>query len=71
MRYLFPTFLLILCLHHWLYVLPVYLHLLDNLLPDLCRHLTPVFQLLWVELIDTEVGMRVLVLPLDGIKVGA
>ena len=66
-----PTLLFVFDLHRRYGVELVALGLLVDLLPNLGRHRTPVLQLLWVQLIDAEVGMLILLLPLDGVKVGA
>ncbi len=42
-----------------------------DILPGLSRHFTPILQLLFIELPDTEVWVLVLFLPLDWIEVGA
>ena len=55
----------------WLRVLHVVLSLLADPLPDIGGQGAPVLQLLIVQLVDTQVRLRVLLLPPDRIEVGA
>ena len=69
-RYLLSTLFHLWLAWFWFIIIFIVCSFLGDLLPDCGGHCTPVLNLFSVELVDCPVWLRVLLLPLDRVKVG-